>query len=53
MFEHCLKLTTTIGVSGLMFILVPAHADCPRQNPESHKTVVHRAPKLATPLQIR
>jgi len=33
-------LTTTIGVSGWMFLLVPAHPGCPGQNPESRKTVV-------------
>jgi len=32
-------LMTTIGVSGWMFVLVPAHPGCPGQNPESHKTV--------------
>jgi len=26
---------TTIGVSGWMFLLVPAHSGCPAQNPES------------------
>jgi len=31
---------TTIGVSGLTFLLVPAHPGCPGQNPESRKTVV-------------
>ena len=31
------RLMTTIGVSGLMFLLVPAYPDCPGQNPESHK----------------
>jgi len=34
------QLMTTIGVSGLMFLLVPAHPGCPGQNPESHKMVV-------------
>ena len=29
-----------IGVSGRMLLLVPAHLGCPRQNPESRKTVV-------------
>jgi len=33
-------LMTTIGVSGWMFLLVPAHPGCPGQNPESHKMVV-------------
>jgi len=33
-------LMTMIGVSGLMFLLVPAHPGCPGQNPESHKTAV-------------
>jgi len=27
------QLMTTIGVSGWMFLLVPAHPDCSRQNP--------------------
>jgi len=31
---------TTIGVSGLLFVLVPAHPDCPGQNPESRKMVI-------------
>jgi len=31
---------TIHGVSGWMFLLVPAHPGCPGQNPESHKTVV-------------
>jgi len=30
-------LTTTIGVSRWMFLLVPAHPGCPEQNPESRK----------------
>jgi len=30
-------LMTTICVSGWMFLLVPAHPDCPGQNPESCK----------------
>jgi len=34
-------LMTTIGVSGWMFLLVPAHLGCPRQNPESRKMVVY------------
>ena len=34
------RLMTTIGVSGWMFLLVPAHPGCPGQNPESRKTVV-------------
>jgi len=34
------RLMTMIGVSGWMFLLVPAHPDCPGQNPESHKMVV-------------
>jgi len=33
-------LMTTIGVSGWMFLLVPAHPGCPSQNPQSHKMVV-------------
>ena len=33
-------LMTTMSVSGWMFLLVPAHPGCPRQNPHSHKTVV-------------
>jgi len=31
---------TTIGVSGWMFLLVPAHPGCPGQNPESWRMVV-------------
>jgi len=31
---------TTIGVSEWMFLLVPAHPGCPRQNPQRRKTVV-------------
>jgi len=31
---------TMIGVSGRVFLLVLAHLGCPRQNPDSHKTVV-------------
>jgi len=31
---------TVIGVSGWMFLLVPAHLGCPGQNPESCKMVV-------------
>ena len=31
---------TTMSVSGLMFLLVPAHPGCPGQIPQSHKTVV-------------
>jgi len=31
---------TMIGVSGRMFLLVPAHPGCPGQNPESCKMVV-------------
>jgi len=38
-YGHVLQKEDTIGVSALMFLLVPAQADCPRQNPESHKTV--------------
>jgi len=34
------RLMTTMGVSGGMFLLVPAHPGCPRQNPENRKTVV-------------
>jgi len=34
-------LMTTIGVSGWMFLLLPAHLGCPGQNPESRKTVVN------------
>jgi len=34
------RLMTTIGVSGCMFLLVPAQPGCPRQNPERCKTVV-------------
>jgi len=30
---------TMIGVSGLMFLLLPPHPACPGQNPESRKTV--------------
>jgi len=33
-------LMTAMGVSGWMFLLVPAHPGCPGQNPKSHKTVV-------------
>jgi len=33
-------LMTMTGVSGWMFLLVPAHPGSPRQNPESHKMVV-------------
>ena len=33
-------MITVIGVSGWMFLLVPAHLGCPGQNPESRKTVV-------------
>jgi len=33
-------LMTTIGVSGWMFLLVPAQPASPRQNPETHKMVV-------------
>jgi len=32
-------LMTMIGVSGWMFLLVPAYRGCPRQNPESHEMV--------------
>jgi len=31
---------TMIGVSGWMFLLVPAQPGCPRQNPQSCKMVV-------------
>jgi len=31
------KQMTTTGVSGWMFLLVPAHTGCPEQNPESVK----------------
>ena len=31
---------TMIGVSGWMFLLVPAHPPCPGQNPECHKMIV-------------
>jgi len=31
---------TMIGVSGWVFLLVPAHPGCPRHIPESRKTVV-------------
>jgi len=31
------RLTITIGLSGWIFLLVPAHPGCPGQNPESHK----------------
>jgi len=31
------QMMTMIGVSGLMFLLVPAHPGCPRQNPENVK----------------
>jgi len=34
------RLMTTIGVSGRMFLLVPAHPGCSGQNPESRKMVV-------------
>jgi len=34
------RLMTTIGVSGWMFLLVPAHPDCTGQDPESRKMVV-------------
>jgi len=34
------RLMITIGVSGKMFLLVPAHPVCPGQNPESCKTAV-------------
>jgi len=34
------RLMMTIGVSGWIFLLVPAHPRCPRQNPQSCKTVV-------------
>jgi len=34
------RLMTTIDVSGWMFLLVPAHPGCPRQNSESRKMVV-------------
>jgi len=30
----------TIGVSGQMFLLLPAHPGCPGQNPEIRKMVV-------------
>jgi len=33
-------LMTTVGVSGWMFLLVPAHLGCPEQNPQSRKMVV-------------
>jgi len=32
-----MMMTTMIGVSGWMFLLVPAHPGCPGQSPESHK----------------
>jgi len=32
------QLMTTIGVSGRIFLLVPAHLSCPGQNPESRVT---------------
>jgi len=31
---------TMMGVSGWMFLLVPAHPGCPRQKPQSHKMAV-------------
>jgi len=34
------RLMTTIGVSGRMFLLVPAHPGYPGENPDSRKTVV-------------
>jgi len=34
------RLTTKVGLSGRMFLLVPAHPDCCGQNPQSHKMVV-------------
>jgi len=34
------RLMTMTGVSGRMFLLVPAHPGCLEQNPDSHKTVV-------------
>jgi len=34
------RLRATIGVSGRMFLLVPAHPGGPGRNPESRKMVV-------------
>jgi len=34
------KQMTMTGVSGQMFLLVPAHPGCPEQSPESRKMVV-------------
>ena len=34
------RMMTMIGVSGWMFLLVPAHLGCLGQNPESRKAVV-------------
>jgi len=34
------RMMTAIGVSGWIFLLVPAHPGCPRQHPESRKMVV-------------
>ena len=34
------RLTTTIGATGLMFLLVTPHPSCPRQNLQSCKMVV-------------
>ena len=34
------EIRDDLGMSGKMFLLVPAHLSCPGQNPESGKMVV-------------